>query len=144
VDRCLLHSIKGFVIPTKSFVKIGIPKIFCYNNKMFSSINKTFGCCSKNFGCSDKKNICSPQFCCRYKTIFFPVVRVIGAGQSKKRIDCLKSAKKRDNYVVCSGILTTCTKGPDQALIRNVRKPGHICSVWIRLIKPFYKGNCLL
>ena len=41
---------KGFVIPTKSFVKIGIAKIFCYNNKMFSSINKTFGCCSKIFG----------------------------------------------------------------------------------------------
>jgi len=41
---------KGFVIPTKSFVKIGITKIFCYNNKMFSSINKTIGCCSKIFG----------------------------------------------------------------------------------------------
>jgi len=38
---------KGFVIPTKSFVKIGITKIFCHNNKMFSSINKTFGCCGK-------------------------------------------------------------------------------------------------
>jgi len=25
--------------------KIGITKIFCYNNKMFGSINKTFGCC---------------------------------------------------------------------------------------------------
>ena len=39
-----LHGIKGFVIPTKSFVKIGLTKIFGYNNKMFSSINKTFGC----------------------------------------------------------------------------------------------------
>jgi len=29
-----LHVIKGFVIPTKSFVKIGLTKIFCYNNKM--------------------------------------------------------------------------------------------------------------
>jgi len=65
------HGIKGFVIPTKSFVKTGITKIFCYNNKMFSSINKTFGCCSKIFGCSDKKFICCPQFCCRNKTIFF-------------------------------------------------------------------------
>jgi len=37
------HGIKGFVIPTKSCVKIGTAKIFCYN-KMFSSINKTFGC----------------------------------------------------------------------------------------------------
>jgi len=26
----ILHGIKGFVIPTKSFVKIGITKIFCY------------------------------------------------------------------------------------------------------------------
>jgi len=43
------HGKKGFVIPTRSFVKIGITKIFCYN-KMFSSINKTFGCCSKIFG----------------------------------------------------------------------------------------------
>jgi len=40
-----VHGIKGFVIPTKSFVKIGMTKIFCYNT-MFSSINKTFGCCS--------------------------------------------------------------------------------------------------
>ena len=31
-----VHGIKGFVIPTKSFVKIGITKIFCYSNKMFS------------------------------------------------------------------------------------------------------------
>jgi len=49
---------KGFVIPTKSFVKIGLTKIFCCNNKMFSSINKTFGCCSKIFG--NKKFICCP------------------------------------------------------------------------------------
>ena len=33
---------KCFVIPTKSFVKIGIAKVFCYN-KMFTSINKLFG-----------------------------------------------------------------------------------------------------
>ena len=56
----LTHGIKGFVIPTKSFVKIGITKIFCYNNKMFSSINKTFGCCSKIFSCRNKKFICCP------------------------------------------------------------------------------------
>ena len=51
---------KGFVIPTKTFVKIGITKNFCYNNKMFSSINKMFACCSKIFGRSDKKFICCP------------------------------------------------------------------------------------
>ena len=50
---------KGFVILTKSFVKIEITKTFCYN-KMFSFVNKTFGCCSKIFGCSNKKNICCP------------------------------------------------------------------------------------
>ena len=49
---------KGFVIPTKSFVKIGITKIFCDNNQMFGSVNKTFGCCGKIFGCSNKKFIC--------------------------------------------------------------------------------------
>ena len=54
----VLHGIKGFVIPTKSFLKIGITTIFCYNHKMLSSINKTYGCCSKIFGCSNKKNIC--------------------------------------------------------------------------------------
>jgi len=40
---------KGCVIPTKSFVKIGMTKVFCYNNKRFSSINETSGCCSKSF-----------------------------------------------------------------------------------------------
>ena len=55
-----IHGEKGFVIPSKSFVKIGITKIFCYSNKMFSSINKTFGCCSKIFGRSNKKVICRP------------------------------------------------------------------------------------
>jgi len=55
-----VHGIKGFVIPTKSFVEIGIAKICCYN-KMFNSINKTFGCCSKIFGCSTKK-IVVPNF----------------------------------------------------------------------------------
>jgi len=50
---CILSFLlgkKGFVIRTKSFVKIGIAKIFYYNNKMFSSINKTFGCCCNIFG----------------------------------------------------------------------------------------------
>ena len=55
----LLTEKKSFVIPSKSFVKIGKTNIFCYNNKMFSSINKTLGCCSEIFGCSNKKNICS-------------------------------------------------------------------------------------
>jgi len=65
------HGKKGFVIPTKSFVKMGITKIFCYNNKMFGSPNKTFGCCGIIFGCGNKHFICCPLFCCRNKTIFF-------------------------------------------------------------------------
>jgi len=31
------HGIKGFVIPTKSYVKIGITKIFCYDNIVLST-----------------------------------------------------------------------------------------------------------
>ena len=27
-----IHGIKGFVIPTKPFLKVGITKNFCYNN----------------------------------------------------------------------------------------------------------------
>jgi len=64
------HRKKGFVILTKSFVKIGITKMFFfYNNKMFSSINKTFGCCSKIFGCS-KKKIVVPNFVAIAKPFF--------------------------------------------------------------------------
>jgi len=48
---------KSFGIPTKSFLKIGITKIFCYNSKMFSFIDKTFGCSSKIFGYCNKKKI---------------------------------------------------------------------------------------
>ena len=36
-----VHGKKGFVILTKSFVKIGITKTFCYNNKVLSSVNKS-------------------------------------------------------------------------------------------------------
>jgi len=55
-----VHGKRDFVIPTKSFVKIGITKIFCYNNEMFGSINKTFDCCGEIFGCSNKIFICCP------------------------------------------------------------------------------------
>jgi len=56
----ILHGIKGFVTPTKSFVKIGIAKIFCYNNKIFSSINKTLVAAAKLLVAATKKNICWP------------------------------------------------------------------------------------
>jgi len=80
-DFCFDHEFRrlvflgiGFVIPTKSFVKIGLTKIFCYNNKMFSSINKTFGCCSKIFGCSNKKLCVVSDFVAVTKP-FFPVCK---------------------------------------------------------------------
>jgi len=66
----VLQGIKGFVIPTKSFVKIGITKIFCYDNKMFSPINKTFGCCSKIFGCRNKEVFVVPNFVAITKPFF--------------------------------------------------------------------------
>jgi len=72
------HGKKGFVIPTKSFVKIWITKIFCYSNKIFSSINKTFGCCSKIFGCSNKKKFGVPNFVAVTKP--FLSVKVGGKG----------------------------------------------------------------
>jgi len=71
------HGIKGFVLPTKSFVKIGITKVFCYNNKMFSSINKTFGCCSKIFGCSNKNLFVVPYFAAVTKPFFSVVFKYI-------------------------------------------------------------------
>jgi len=63
------HGIKGFIIPTKLFVKIGTTKIVCYN-KMFSSINKTIGCCSEIFGCSKKKLLVVPNFVAVRKPFF--------------------------------------------------------------------------
>jgi len=49
-----LLVIKGFVIPTKSFVKIGITKTFSYN-QMFSSINKTFWLLPQNVWLQQQK-----------------------------------------------------------------------------------------
>jgi len=46
------HGIKGFFIPTKSFVQIGIAKIFCYHNKIVLS--------TKRLVAVTKKNICCP------------------------------------------------------------------------------------
>ena len=60
----LLHGIKGFVIPTKSFVKIGKTKIFCYNNKMFSSISKRLVAATK------KKIFVFPTFVAVTKPFF--------------------------------------------------------------------------
>jgi len=59
-----------YTVPTKSFVKIGITKIFCYNNKMFSYINKTFGCCSKIFVAATKNLFVVPNFVAVTKPFF--------------------------------------------------------------------------
>ena len=75
------HGRKCFIIPTKSFVKIGITKIFCYNNKMCSSISKTFGCCCKIFGCSHKKKFVVRNFVAVTKPFFCHVglnIRCVG------------------------------------------------------------------
>jgi len=69
--RSVFHGRNGFVRRTKSVDKIGITKIFCYNNKMFSSINKMFRCCSKIFGCSNKNFFGVPNFVAVTKP-FFP------------------------------------------------------------------------
>jgi len=51
------HGIKGFVIPTTSFVKLGITKIFCYNNKIFSSVKKTRLVAAAKFLVAATKNL---------------------------------------------------------------------------------------
>jgi len=65
------HGKEGFVIPTKSFVKIGITKIFCYIYKMFGSINKTFGCCGKIWVAATKNLFVVPNFAGVTKPFFF-------------------------------------------------------------------------
>jgi len=68
---------QGFVIPTKSFVKIGIKKIFLFQKKkMFSYTNKTFGCCSKIFGWSVKKLFVVPNFVAVTKPFFSVIVAI--------------------------------------------------------------------
>jgi len=70
--RALLHGKKGFVTPTKSFVKIGITKIFCYN-KMFGSINKTIDCCGKILVAATKILFVVPNVVAVTKPFFFRV-----------------------------------------------------------------------
>jgi len=67
---------KGFIIPTKSFVKLGITKKFCYNkmfgsiNKMIGTFNKTFGCCGKFLVAATKKIFVVPNFVAVTKQFF--------------------------------------------------------------------------
>jgi len=71
VFRQMHHGIKGFVIPTKSFVKIGITKIFCYKDKMFCPINKRLVAVAKFLVAATKKLLVVPNFVAVTKP-FFP------------------------------------------------------------------------
>jgi len=83
------------------FFKIGITKIFCYNNKMFSSINKTFGCCSKTFGCSNKKKLfVVPNFVAVTKQ-FFPCVMRLNKLIQKQSF---QSNSRFTMYFLCGAI----------------------------------------
>ena len=124
-------------MPTKSFVKIGITNIFCYNNKMFSSITRTFGCCSKIFGCSNKKFICCPQFGCRNKTIFFRdlfTYCTILRQESLPSFRRLGTLKERENSIVM-----TCfppLRVPIEAVEYCWNKRNDVILIdWIELIK---------
>jgi len=66
------HSIKGFVIPTKSFVKIGITKTFCYNNKMFSFYQQNVWLLQQNFLLQQLKIYLLLLIVLPQQNIFFP------------------------------------------------------------------------
>jgi len=53
------HGIKGFVMPTKPFIKIGIAKIFCYNNKCLVLSTKRLVAAAK-FWWQQRKIMCCP------------------------------------------------------------------------------------
>jgi len=66
------HGIKGFVTPTKSFVKIGITKIFCYNNKMRLVLSTKHLVAAAKFLVAATKNlIVVPNFVAVTKPFFF-------------------------------------------------------------------------
>jgi len=69
-SRVSAHGRKGFVLPTKSFVKIGTTKIFCYDNKMFSSIKKRLVAAAKFLAAATKKLFVVPNFVAVTKPFF--------------------------------------------------------------------------
>jgi len=56
----LAHGIKGFVTPTKSFVKIGIAKYFVTTTKCLVLSTKRLVAAAKCLVVATKKNICCP------------------------------------------------------------------------------------
>jgi len=67
----VVHAKKDFFIPAKSFVKIGITKIFCYNNKMFISINNSLVAAAKFLVEATKNSFVVPNFFAVTKPFFF-------------------------------------------------------------------------
>jgi len=67
----LTHGKKGFVIPTKSFVKIGIQKYFVTTTKCLVLSTKRLVASAKFLVEATNKFLCYPKFCCRNKTTFF-------------------------------------------------------------------------
>jgi len=65
-----LHGIKGFVIPTKSFVEIELTKIFCFNNKMFSLSTKRLVAAAKFLVNATKNVFVVPNFVAVTKPFF--------------------------------------------------------------------------
>jgi len=63
---------KGFVIPTKSFVTIGITKIFCYNNKLSILVlsTKRLVAAAKCLVEATKNSFVVPNFVAVTKTFF--------------------------------------------------------------------------
>jgi len=82
-----VHGKKGFVIPTKSFVKIGITKIFCYN-KMFGSINKRLVAAAK-FLVAATKILCVVHYFVAVTKPFFSVL--IQGTLSLRNMGCTNS-----------------------------------------------------
>jgi len=74
-----LHGIKGFVIPSKSFFKIGITKIFCYNKKCLVLSTKRLVAAAKFLAAATKNLFAVPSFVAvkNKKKIHFFSVQVV-------------------------------------------------------------------
>ena len=66
----ILHGKKSFVIPTKSCVKIGITKIFYYNNKMIDPSTKRWVAAAKFLVAATKILFVVPNFVAGTKPFF--------------------------------------------------------------------------
>jgi len=121
---------EGYVIPTILFVKIGIAKIFCYNNKMFGSINKTFGCCGKIFGCSNKNFICCPysNFVAVTKP-FFPW----SEGEKRQGALCNKRTREKGFGEMRPSVRENCSKGWVEVADQKVRKRMFSSTLYIEM-----------